>query len=59
MLATLVVLAGGSPPLGLALVAAGLVLALGAVVVLGRGRTPFLAAIAIALLDAVVLVAAR
>lgn len=59
VLATLVVLAGGSPPLGLALVAAGLVLALGAVVVLGRGRTPFLAAIAIALLDAVVLVAAR
>jgi len=57
--ATAVVLLGGQPPLLLALPAALVVTALAAIVVRATGRRPFLAAIAIALVDAVVLVSAR
>lgn len=58
-LASVVVLVGASPP-GAAAAAVGLVVAvLVALVVVGRGRLPFLAAIAIALVDAVLLVVVR
>lgn len=58
-LATAVVLVGSSPPAA-AVVAVGLlVLALVALVAVGRGRVPFLAAVAIALVDAVLLVVVR
>ena len=57
--ATAVVLAGAAPSLPLALAAGALALALAVVVVAGSGRRPFVAAIGIALVDAVLLVAAR
>ena len=57
--ATAVVLFGGSPPLPVATAAALLVAALATVVICSSGRGPFLAAIGIALVDAVILVSAR
>lgn len=57
--ATAVVLLGGSPPLAAALPAAAVVAVLAAVVVEATGRRPFAAAIAIALVDAAMLVVAR
>ncbi|WP_310525790.1 UbiA family prenyltransferase [Nocardioides sp.] len=57
--ATAVVLLGGSPPLAAALPAGLVVLVLAAVVVGATGRRPFVAAIGIALADAVILVVAR
>lgn len=56
VLASVVIVVGASPPAP-AVVAVGIaVVALAALVGLGRGRVPFLAAIAIALVDAVLLV---
>lgn len=57
--ATVVVVAGSSPPLAWAVPVAVVVLGLAALVIGGRGRVPFAAAVAIALVDAVLLVAAR
>jgi 4-hydroxybenzoate polyprenyltransferase len=57
--ATAVVLVGGSPPLPVAVAAALLVAALATVVTTASGRGPFVAAIGIALVDAVILVSAR
>lgn len=57
--ATVVVLAGAAPATGVQAVVAVLALGLALVVVRGSGRLPFLAAIAIALLDAALLVVAR
>ena len=57
--ATAVVLVGAAPPRVLVVVAAAAVLALAGVVVRGSGRRPFLAAIGIALGDALLLVVAR
>lgn len=57
--ATVVVVVGSSPPVALAVTAGVVVLALAVLVVAGRGRLPFLAAIGIALVDAVLLVVAR
>ena len=54
--ATAVVVVGASPPPAGAVVVGVVVLALAALVVLGRGRVPFLAAIGIALVDATLLV---
>jgi 4-hydroxybenzoate polyprenyltransferase len=54
--ATAVVVVGASPPPAGAVVVGVVVLALAALVVLGRGRVPFLAAIGIALVDAMLLV---
>ena len=55
-LATVVVLLGASPQPSVAVTASVVVAALAALVVAGRGRVPFLAAVAIALVDAVLLV---
>jgi 4-hydroxybenzoate polyprenyltransferase len=57
--ATVVVVAGASPPLVWAVPVGVVVLGLAALVVGGRGRAPFAAAVAIALVDATLLVAAR
>lgn len=57
--ATAVVLVGAAPPLAVTVGAALLVLGLGAVVVAGRGRAPFVAAVGVALVDAVLLVVGR
>ena len=57
--ATVVVLIGGSPPLAVSLLAGLVVAVLAALVVIGSGRGPFLAAIGIALVDAAILVVAR
>ncbi len=57
--ATAVVLVGAAPPQPVVVAVAAVVLALAAVVVLGAGRRPFLAAIGIALGDAVLLVVTR
>ncbi len=57
--ATVVVLLGSAPPLAWTVAVAVAVLALAALVVAGRGRVPFTAAIAIALVDATLLVVAR
>ena len=57
--ATAVVLLGSSTPPAVALPAAAVVAGLAAVVVVAPGRRPFLAAIAIALVDAAMLVVAR
>ena len=57
--ATAVVLVGAAPAPGVLALVAVLVLVLAAVVVAGHGRRPFVAAIAIALLDATLLVVAR
>ncbi|MBL0747598.1 UbiA family prenyltransferase [Nocardioides baculatus] len=57
--ATLVVLVGAAPPLAVVVVAAAVTLVLAGVVVRGSGRLPFAAAVAIALLDALLLVVAR
>jgi 4-hydroxybenzoate polyprenyltransferase len=57
--ASVVVLVGASPPLLASAVVALLVVALAVLVVIGTGRTPFVAAVAIALGDALLLVAAR
>lgn len=58
-LASGVVLVGASPPTILTLAVGVVIVALVALVVAGRGRAPFLAAIAIALVDAVLLVVVR
>lgn len=58
-LASLVVLVGASPPPVAATAVAAIVVALVALVVVGRGRVPFLGAVAIALVDAVLLVVVR
>lgn len=58
-LASIVVLVGASPPAAAASAVGLLVAVLVTLVVAGRGRLPFLAAIAIALVDAVLLVAVR
>jgi 4-hydroxybenzoate polyprenyltransferase len=58
-LASVVVLVGASPPLAAASAVGLGVVALVALVVVGRGRTPFVAAIGIALIDAVLLVVVR
>jgi len=57
--ASLVALVGAAPPTPVTVATAALVLALAAVVVTGPRRAPFLAAIAIALVDATLLVVAR
>ena len=57
--ATVVVLVGASPATPLLVASAVVVLALAAVVVTGTGRRPFAAAVAIALVDATLLVVAR
>lgn len=57
--ATVVVVAGASPPLVWAVPVGVVVLGLAALVVGGRGRAPFAAAVVIALVDATLLVAAR
>ena len=57
--ATAVVVVGSSPPVALAVVAGVVVGVLAILVVAGRGRLPFLAAIGIALVDATLLVVAR
>lgn len=59
LVASAVILLGGSPGAAVSLTAFTLVLLLGGVVVAGSGQAPFVAAIAIALVDTVVLVAAR
>lgn len=58
-LASVVTLVGASPPRAAATAVAVVVAALVALVVVGRGRVPFLAAVAIALVDAVLLVVVR
>ena len=57
--ATVVVLVGASPPRAAAIAVALVVAGLVALVVAGRGRAPFLGAVAIALVDAVLLVVVR
>jgi hypothetical protein len=57
--ASAVVLVGAAPPLAVTVGAALVVLGLGAVVVAGRGRAPFVAAVAVALVDALLLVVGR
>ncbi|MCK9824289.1 UbiA family prenyltransferase [Nocardioides cavernae] len=57
--ATIVVLAGAMPPLPVAVAAGAVVTVLAVLVVSGSGRRPFVAAIGIALVDAVLLVVAR
>jgi 4-hydroxybenzoate polyprenyltransferase len=57
--ASAVVLVGAAPPPAMTVAAALLVLGLGAVVVAGRGRAPFAAAVAVALVDALLLVVGR
>ncbi len=57
--ATVVVLVGASPATPVLAATAVVVLVLAAVVVTGRGRRPFVAAVAIALVDAALLVVAR
>ena len=57
--ASVVVLVGASPSSAAAAAVGLVVLALCGLVVAGRGRVPFLAAVAIALVDAVLLVVAR
>ncbi|GAB3036332.1 hypothetical protein GCM10011376_17430 [Nocardioides flavus (ex Wang et al. 2016)] len=59
VVASAVVLLGAAPPLALSLAAGAAVLVLAAVVVAGSGRAPFVAAVGIALVDAVLLVVAR
>jgi 4-hydroxybenzoate polyprenyltransferase len=54
--ATVVVVIGSSPPLGLAVAVGVAVLVLAGLVVTGRGRLPFVAAIGIAMVDAALLV---
>jgi 4-hydroxybenzoate polyprenyltransferase len=54
-----VVLVGAGPPVAVTAVVAAAVVALAVLVVAGRGRTPFVAAVAIALTDALLLVVAR
>ena len=58
-LASAVTLVGASPPAATATAVGVLVAVLVALVVLGRGRAPFVAAVAIALVDAVALVVVR
>lgn len=57
--ATAVVLVGAAPPVAATVAVAAVVLALAGVVVVGAGRRPFVAAVAIALADALLLVVAR
>ncbi|MBC2933585.1 UbiA family prenyltransferase [Nocardioides sp. zg-1228] len=59
VVATGVVLAGSAPPVPASLTVAVVVLGLAAVVVSRTGRAPFAAAVAIALVDALLLVVAR
>lgn len=58
-LASAVALLGASPPLTAVVTVAVLVAALVALVVAGRGRVPFVAAVAVALVDAALLVVVR
>ncbi|TGN66039.1 hypothetical protein EXE59_20350 [Nocardioides eburneiflavus] len=57
--ASAVVLVGAAPPPAVTVAAVVVVLGLDAVVVAGRGRAPFAAAVAVALVDALLLVAGR
>ncbi|WP_416952880.1 UbiA family prenyltransferase [Nocardioides sp. T5] len=57
--ASVVVLVGSGPPLVVTVAVVTVVLALAAVVVVGTGRSPFAAAVGIALVDALLLVVAR
>lgn len=57
--ASAVVLAGAAPPLAVSIAAAVVVLGLTVLVVKGSGRWPFLAAVAVALVDTTLLVVAR
>lgn len=57
--ATAVVLVGAAPPLAVTAAAGTVVLGLGVLVVRGAGQLPFAAAVAIALVDATLLVVAR
>lgn len=57
--ASAVVLVGAAPPLAVTTGATLVVLGLGAVVVAGRGRAPFVAAVGVALVDALLLVVGR
>jgi len=57
--ASVVVLVGASPPTAAAVAVGLVVLALVGLVVAGRGRVPFVAAVVIALVDAVLLVVVR
>jgi 4-hydroxybenzoate polyprenyltransferase len=57
--ATAVVLVGAAPPPAVTVGAAIVVLGLGTVVVAGRGRAPFVAAVGVALVDAALLVVGR
>lgn len=57
--ASAVVLVGAAPRLAVSVGAAVVVLGLGAVVVAGRGRAPFAAAVAVALVDALLLAVGR
>jgi 4-hydroxybenzoate polyprenyltransferase len=57
--ASVVVLVGSGPPLALSIAVVTVVLALAALVVMGTGRSPFVAAVGIALVDALLLVVAR
>ncbi len=57
--ASAVALVGAAPPIPVAVGVGVVVLVLGAVVVRSRGRTPFVAAVAVALVDALLLVVAR
>lgn len=57
--ATVVVLVGAAPPLAVSVVVAVVVVVLAAIVVRSTGRAPFVAAVAIALVDALLLVVTR
>ena len=57
--ASVVVLVGSGPPLVVTVAVVTIVLALAALVVVGTGRSPFAAAVGIALVDALLLVVAR
>ena len=59
VVASAVVLVGAAPPLAATVAVAVVVLALAVVVVAGTGRLPFVAAVGIALVDALLLVVAR
>lgn len=59
VLATVVVLLGAGPPLAVSVAVVAVVLGLAALVVVGTGRSPFAAAVGIALVDALLLVVAR
>ena len=59
VVASVVVLVGAGPPLAVTVAVVVVVLGLAALVVAGTGRIPFVAAVGIALVDALLLVVAR